>query len=571
MATALQLWALPALKPLLPLPDEDLQQAIAYAASLGSPADVSGHFKDFLGESSESLSFISEFNARLFPQQQQKQQSLFVPPTSTAPSSTSNSDSGAPSRSAGGGGGGKKKKGKQPLRKFAHEPRQANDGPLGFANPQGLYIKKDIEDEYYTGGSGSANNSGPNSRRGTPGPEKQAQKQQPQQPQQAQQTKTAAKVAGTLTSDFPNVKTKKPKPSAAAKVSLTGGTSMRGASSELTDLEAALRQLEVTTNPTLAPSERRRCTCQGLKHEVLAAAPNCLACGKIVCIAEGLGPCTFCAAPLLSSGEVQDMIASLRSERGRERMAADAAANRRPDVATTPRPFSTPPAPDDALAKAQAHRDRLLGFQAHNAQRTKIIDQASDFETPNSGAGNLWATPTERALQLKRQQKALAAVEWAGKQEYEKRRVVVAIDLKGRRVVREMQSIAAPSQDVSDDEGEGEGEGEGYDPSLERGGANAMATRGARQKGKGKGGEGTYSNNPLLGAMLRPVYTPAETDGKGKGRAQDPDVFEGVAAYANRNFGWRRVQDSLEDNEEVILNGGAFGGGGGQVEEVVGG
>lgn len=328
---------------------------------------------------------------------------------------------------------------------------------------------------------------------------------------------------------------------------------MRGISKDLDDLESALRTLEMSTNPTLQ-SERRKCSCMGLKHEVLVAAPNCLSCGKIICIKEGLGPCTFCNTPLISADEVQSMVRTLRDERGKEKMAVNAAQNRRPEVSKTPKPFSTPALPSgsgdesEGLAKAMAHRDRLLGFQANNAQRTKIIDQAADFDTPTSTGLNPWATPQERALQLKKQQKVMRTMEWNAKEDYEKRRVVVAIDLKGRKVVKEMRDIAPP--EISSEEDEATGYDEEYDTSLERGGQAAFGG-----KGKGKSVErgGKYARNPLLRGMIRPVYN--KNQGKGKEKEQEGDDVDGV----NTANTWRRVQDEFKDNEEIILNGGAYG------------
>jgi hypothetical protein len=312
-----------------------------------------------------------------------------------------------------------------------------------------------------------------------------------------------------------------------------------GANSELNDLEFALRALEISTNPALASqsADRRRCNCQGLTHEILQAAPNCLSCGKIVCLKEGLGPCTFCNTPLIPSEEVQIMVRSLREEAGREKMAINKQQHKRAEVAATPRPFAGNQ--EEGLRKAQEHRDKLLGYQATSAQRTKIIDQAADFETPMSAGGlNPWATPAERALQLKKQQKAMKLMDWYSKEAYEKRKVVVAIDLKGKRVVREMRNVSPPP--VSDESEEEDAE---YDGGLERGGAGVLGSR----------NRGRYSKNPLLRGLIKPVYTPqAETEAGG-------DLLGQVGGYANRNLKWRRVQDDFKDNEEIILDGGRGG------------
>ena len=158
---------------------------------------------------------------------------------------------------------------------------------------------------------------------------------------------------------------------------------MHGASTALSDLESAIRTLEIQTNPTLSAQDgsKRKCNCMATRHPLLDAAPNCMNCGKIICVKEGIGPCTFCNTPLLSADETQSMIRILREERGKEKMAANNAGQKRAEVAHAPRPFSTPkttaPSSDvdsenEKLAKAKQHRDKLLAFQAQNAKRTQV-------------------------------------------------------------------------------------------------------------------------------------------------------------------------------------------------------
>ncbi|KAF8540232.1 hypothetical protein BDD12DRAFT_834358 [Trichophaea hybrida] len=535
---SLQSWAVPRLQPLIDyLSDEDLLQTVSYAASLSSPSEVADHFKNLLGESAESLTFISNFNSH-----------LFSPAPSQTPiprtSSPANADTTHPRTQKRG-----KKGGKPSIHKFAQAPRLANDGQEAlFANPQGVYNKKDedIKDEYYTGPS----------RKPTPKLEKQKQpavevsssssSSKPTSTPSLTSTSSYAAVSkppGKLVSDALAPKKQQQQKQEKYIYTTTGGTPMRGATAELTDLESALRALEISTNPTLNTT-RRLCPCQGMIHEVLQAAPNCLSCGKIICLQEGLGPCTFCQTPLLSSDEVQDMVRSLREEAGREKMAISATLNKRVDVAKTPRGDG-----DQSLQKAKEHRDRLLGFQATSAQRTKIIDQAADFETPMSAGGlNQWATPSERALQLKRQQKTMRMMDWHAKDAYEKRQMVASIDLKGKRVVKEMRTIETPEGSESEEEIVER------DDSLDKGGKHTSTT----SEG------GMYSRNPLLKGLIKPVYTPP-----GKGKEKMNDALGSVGGYSNLvssvvrtagTEGWRRVQDDLEDNERVILDGGIGGG-----------
>lgn len=252
---------------------------------------------------------------------------------------------------------------------------------------------------------------------------------------------------------------------------------------------------------------------------------------------EGIGPCTFCSQPLLSSAEITSMIRSLREERGREKMAFNnSASHRRADGLQTPQTSATPPRTSSpatlsdanaTLDLARQHRDRLLNFQSENARRTHVIDEAADFETPTSGQ-SMWSSPVERAAQLKRQQKVLRDQEWNAKPEYEKRRVVVSVDLVGGKVVKKMADVPKPSETNESE------------PNLTLPHDAAPATH-----------HGAFSNNPLMGALIRPVW-----------KSQDsPGATVSVEGKENgRKSTWRRVQDDDEDNEAWILDGGVYGG-----------
>lgn len=239
------------------------------------------------------------------------------------------------------------------------------------------------------------------------------------------------------------------------------------------------------------------------------------------------------------------MIDSLRQERGQEKMNLNNASQRRADLASAPRPFTNPStgtstpssssaAADKTLDLAKQHRDKLLVYQAENARRTHIIDEAADFETPTSGL-SMWSSPVERAEQLKRQQKVLREQEWNAKPEYEKRRVVVSIDLVGGKVVKRMGEAKRPATDS------GEKVGEEVDVDLASDHAD----------GNGDGG-GAFSKNPLLGSLIRPIW-------KDKGKNIDAGQEENKENQP-RKSAWRRVQDDNDDNEAWILDGGIYGG-----------
>lgn len=236
------------------------------------------------------------------------------------------------------------------------------------------------------------------------------------------------------------------------------------------------------------------------------------------------------------------MISSLKAERGREKMALDAASHRRADVSKTPAPFSAPrtggPTPSEhgmtaAEIKAKEHRDKLLSFQAQNAKRTTVHDEAADFETPDMGTSQ-WGSVEERARQLKRQQKVLAELEWNARPEYEKRKEVLSIDFVGGKVVRRMATVERPRS-----------------PQGNKHDEEDIAPRASEQISTtaGNAGKGTFSQNPLLGSMIKPVYNKGATE------------TEGDEARPRRKA-WRRVQDDYDDDsaEQYILNGGALGG-----------
>ncbi|KAF2872962.1 putative zinc finger motif, C2HC5-type-domain-containing protein [Massariosphaeria phaeospora] len=515
-------WAVPQLSKLLPLDEDSLKQIVSYTESL-SNSNAADHLQNLLGDSPQALEFITSFNNRRKPKAS----------NSSSQAQGSDHTSQVPKPKA------RKKKpgiGKLP------QPRQ----PDNFGNMGGAYFKKD-EEYYMAGGSKSRVTKGnafalsdkpeavqkPSTSSGTATPKSRGISPAPPP------TKLPPSAAGQLISD--NIKTSRnssPKPK--AKVSVQGGTPMHGAATALSDLESAIRALEIQTNPTLSSTQddsKRKCNCMATRHPLLEAAPNCLNCGKIVCVKEGIGPCTFCNSPLLSSSEIQSMVRVLRDERGKEKIAANNASQKRADVALAPKPFSTPkkttpassnPASDsetEKLAKARQHRDRLLAFQANNARRTQVHDESADFETTTAGL-SMWASPQERAVQLKRQQKALREQEWNARPEYEKRKVVASIDLAGGRVVKRMAAAERPATPENEDE-----------PSE--------AAPEAGQSGL-SGGRGAFSRNPLLGGLIRPMIKVTAPKGKEK---------EG-----ERKQTWRRVQDDNDDNEQWILDGGVYGG-----------
>ncbi|MCJ1310364.1 hypothetical protein MMC25_004028 [Agyrium rufum] len=594
-------WATTQLSRLLDLDNDSLKQIIDYSNSISKEA-AAEHLKDILGDSPRALEFITSYNARRgdVPGATNKNASSQGPTMAAAAASSPAGTPGSGSPYASGSELPKrtprKKNQKAPLNHLP-APRRPED----YGNVQGAYRKQD-EQDYMPGSS--------QQQQQRLGNHKNASTSSNAFSLSAQPTFTAAPVrssspatkssrlppsaSGSLISDLPNVRqttaspkptstpasrTASPAPAKSTKIHLTGGQAMHGSSTVLSDLDSAIRALEIQTNPTLSAADAatinpaaRRCTCMATRHPLLAAAPNCVNCGKIICVKEGIGPCTFCSAPLLNPEEIQAMLSALKEERGKERMSVNNAAHKRADISGPSRPFQTPPPPshpstppsqiaasattaseNEALQRAQAHKDRLLTFQSQNAKRTHVIDEAADFETPTSGQ-SMWASPTQRAEQLKRQQRVLREQEWNAKPEYEKRRVVVSLDVVGGKVVKRMGTARNEAKDVMI------GDSNAGDRDAEEGGVMLGGDHGAQQK-DGKG-TGLFGRNPLLGGLIKPKWEPKGKKGE-NGEAEDKmDATddENKENRARRTTTWRRVQDDNDDNEDLILDGGVYGG-----------
>lgn len=416
---------------LLALPDSELKQVLDYAATL-SKSEAVDHFRNLLGDSPEAIDFIASFNAR---RQDPK------PAPTSASAATSPGPGPGPGFGSGSGSGtarresaiepvpkpkkGQGKKTKAALHTLA--PRKVADSgpPLGTA-----YSKKNIDQDYVARRPSPA---------AAPSVASLTVKTVPRLSTTPPPSRPGPSGPGRLISDLPPPKarstpgSRSSTPGPKTKVRISGGVAMHGASTALSDLDNAIRTLEMTTNPSqTTDAGLRRCNCVAARHSLLVAAPNCLSCGKVICVKEGLGPCTFCGTSLLSSVEVQSMLRELRDERGREKMASeyyqmfhfryilarktltlhtsetyvcphlcvmtnsltmqvDRQAHKRAEVSKTPAPFSkpreVPGAVNEAEIKALEQRDRLLGFQAQNARRTTVRDEAADFDVSGAVAG----------------------------------------------------------------------------------------------------------------------------------------------------------------------------------------
>ena len=233
------------------------------------------------------------------------------------------------------------------------------------------------------------------------------------------------------------------------------------------------------------------------------------------------------------------MIRALKEERGQERMVAHNASTTHSGSGTPVFGFrggNTPESSGDeasaAAARARAHRDKLLAFQRENVQRTKIRDEAADYDMTLTPGASQWMSPVQRAAALKKQQKYMREMEELNKPEWEKKKTVMSMSVKDGRLVKTYETVKAPTPKGMDSEEE----------DVEKVGTAGLSETG----GLGKGG---FSNNPLLrdSKLIRPIWKAPDGE-KGKGRE-----------VTTRKPKWRRVQDDEEDNEQCILDGGLHG------------
>ena len=234
------------------------------------------------------------------------------------------------------------------------------------------------------------------------------------------------------------------------------------------------------------------------------------------------------------------MIRTLKEERGQERMVAHNVSTTHSGSGTPVFGFrggNTPESSGDeasgAATRARAHRDKLLAFQRENAQRTKVHDEAADYDMTLTPGASQWMSPVQRAAALKKQQKYMREMEELNKPEWEKKKTVMSMSVKGGKLVKTYEVVKAPTPK---DEDLGE---EDIDEAAQTEDLSGPADL----------RKGAISNNPLLakGKLLRPIWKAPEG---AKDRGQE---------VTTRQSKWRRVQDEEEDNERWILDGGVYG------------
>lgn len=135
------------------------------------------------------------------------------------------------------------------------------------------------------------------------------------------------------------------------------------------------------------------------KHELLTISPNCLMCGKIICIQEGPGPCTFCGTPVLSKDQQLLLIAEAKRKRAEAAREKNRQMNKKSTAPMSSHGMTryasklsgsvvTDRADDwlgpaeweeqqrkaeESRLAAEQHKEKLLDFQRTSAKRTTVI------------------------------------------------------------------------------------------------------------------------------------------------------------------------------------------------------
>lgn len=175
---------------------------------------------------------------------------------------------------------------------------------------------------------------------------------------------------------------------------------------------------------------RHSCECQAAKHKLVN---NCLQCGRIVCDQEGSGPCLHCGN-LVCTQEEQEVLSrgSRKSEQLRQRLMKDVGEKSLPHQNSRT---------NSGLEKAIQHKNKLLNYDKTSVQRTKVIDDESDYFSTDS---NQWLSHKQREA-LRKRNEELRAERFASRRDMK-----VTLDFAGRRVLESDNETGRQMYDVND-------------------------------------------------------------------------------------------------------------------------
>ena len=267
------------------------------------------------------------------------------------------------------------------------------------------------------------------------------------------------------------------------------------------------------------------------------------------------------------------MLEVLKRERGHERQSAHNASQARPGTTSStnttswtssnPSPLSNANTNSSADGKgrgkgyeaALAHRNKLLTFQSENTQRSTVHDEASDLTDPYKGV-NRWADPAERARQLRAQQAAMREQEERERPEWERRGKAGVLELsvgKGGKVMKTVRTGKAAGQVGGQVGGQG---GLRKDDGVKGKAVESSPTVAAEGVNGEEGKEKERSKNAP--DLRRPLWTPhPSVPEEQRSTAEERAIQTKVSNLKIWKPGDR--DGKWDDNESIILNGGAYG------------
>ncbi|KAI9136127.1 hypothetical protein BKA69DRAFT_1105893 [Paraphysoderma sedebokerense] len=165
---------------------------------------------------------------------------------------------------------------------------------------------------------------------------------------------------------------------------------------------------------------RINCGCQASKHDLLT---NCLSCGRVICMAEGPGPCLFCGTLVLSAQQQIELLLQRQRDNTGIKSRLDL-----PDQIDNALADVT-----EKLQKAEENKNRLLDYQRSSAQRTKVYDAASDFYSPSQDRSRHWLSKDEQQVLF---QKEAERIELLKEREIRSGKgYTITLDLQGKKVM----------------------------------------------------------------------------------------------------------------------------------------
>ncbi|GJJ73765.1 activating signal cointegrator 1 [Entomortierella parvispora] len=359
----------------------------------------------------------------------------------------------------------------------------------------------------------------------------------------------------------------------------------KAAAEPLSELEKAIRAIDLATESANAAKERKPCYCLATKHKLNVFAPNCLNCGKIICALEGPGPCTYCGKPVVSVDQQQAMVLELKREKAalaKQQAMATATRKNKAAVVSTAGYASKlgggmtsatgsaggwvelnggTPTLDGRMTEeeelqeamkaslAQAHKEKLLEYDRTSARRSHVIDQATDFVLPGDRP-NLWLTEEERQHQSEKARQNLDKVT-AAASGYQRAKVMT-IDVVNRRVVVEAAAQVVPEEEEDDSVPE---------PTSLFDLAKSTSISGGNKHG-GRGG--AFAMNPLLRMGESPTFIAKSSQSSGgKNSKSAKEAKEKVLKIRAEKPKVPRLQydegsyEALMDDSQILFSSGS--------------